>query len=312
GRGGPAGRPRGRYGGHGRPRHRDPGGCTGASRRARAPPRAVRPRAAAPAAGRRRLLPTDQGGRRAVGRARGDGVRNAGARHPHRGYPRPLGRWSRRRARTPQRPSHAGRRPAWAAREPTATRRAGRERTSALRVALRRRRPDRAHGRAAAQAVGSVTLQVNVDPTDLPHAKSVLPHQLRQWGGQVQEILFTLDLHRTKHGGRFGEAWEERKGPMEELLGELCRQHPHAHVMTVDYGAEAMREVAESFLERPTMPAKDTKGAPVYPYFHGLHTARHELVLHLDSDLMFGGGSQTWVAEACRLLEGHTDVLACS
>src|ERR1035441_11068106 len=83
-----------------------------------------------------------------------------------------------------------------------------------------------------------VTLQINVAPTDLPHAKSVLPHQLRQWGGQVQEILFTLDLHRTKHGGRFGEAWEERKGPMEELLGELCRQHPHAHVMTVDRSEE--------------------------------------------------------------------------
>jgi len=157
-----------------------------------------------------------------------------------------------------------------------------------------------------------VTLQINVAPTDLPHARSVLPHQLRQWAGQVQEVLFTLDLHRTPHGGRFGEAWEKRKGPMEELLAELCSQHPHAHVLRVDYGADAIREVGESFLGGETVPAKDTKGAPVYPYFHGLHAARHELVLHLDSDLMFGGGSQTWVAEACRLLEGHTDVLACS
>ena len=41
---------------------------------------------------------------------------------------------------------------------------------------------------------GSVTLQVNVAPVDLPHATEILPHQLRQWGGQVQEILFTFDL----------------------------------------------------------------------------------------------------------------------
>ena len=157
-----------------------------------------------------------------------------------------------------------------------------------------------------------VTLQINVAPTDLPHAVSVLPHQLRQWGGQVREILFTLDLHRTTRGGRFGEAWEERKGPMEELLHGLCREHPDAHVRPVDYGAQAVREVAESFLAAPSMPAKDTKGAPVYPYFYGLHTARHDLVLHLDSDLMFGGGSQTWTAEAGRLLAERTDVLACS
>jgi hypothetical protein len=157
-----------------------------------------------------------------------------------------------------------------------------------------------------------VTLQINVAPTDLPHAISILPHQLRQWGGQTQEILFTLDLHRTTHGGRFGEAWKERRAPMEELLQALCRLHPSAHVCTVDYGAEAMREVAESFLDTSFMPAKDTKGAPFYPYFHGLHTARNDLVLHLDSDLMFGGGSQTWIAEACQLLEEHTDVLACN
>ncbi len=157
-----------------------------------------------------------------------------------------------------------------------------------------------------------VTLQINVAPTDLPHAVSVLPHQLRQWGGQVQEILFTLDLHRTSHGGRFGEAWEERRGPMEELLADLCSRHPHARVDTVDYGEPALRAVAEYFLDAPTMPAKDTKGAPIYPYFYGLHAARNDLVLHLDSDLMFGGGSQKWTAEAAGLLAAHAEVLACS
>jgi hypothetical protein len=157
-----------------------------------------------------------------------------------------------------------------------------------------------------------VTLQINVAPTDLPHAVSVLPHQLRQWGGQVQEILFTLDLHRTAHGGRFGEAWEERKDPMEALLQRLCDEYPSAHVSVVDYTDRTVRDVAESFLDEPLMPAKDTKGAPIYPYFYGLYTAAHDYVLHLDSDLMFGGGSQTWVAEALELLDRHADVLACN
>jgi hypothetical protein len=156
------------------------------------------------------------------------------------------------------------------------------------------------------------TLQINVAPTDLPHAVHTLPHQLRQWGGQVQEILFTFDLHRTAHGGRFGEGWQERLEPMQQLLEELCREHPHARVASVDYAPQAVREIALAYLDGPFMPAKDTKGAPFYPYFHGLHEARHELVLHMDSDLLFGGSSQTWISEARTLLDQHPDVLACS
>ena len=157
-----------------------------------------------------------------------------------------------------------------------------------------------------------VTLQINVAPTDLPHARHTLPHQLRQWGEQVQEIVFAFDLHRTAHGGRFGEGWDERLGPMQNLLEGLCREHPGARVAEVDYAPERMREIALAYTASAVMPEKDTKGAPFYPYFFGLHEASNDLVLHFDSDLMFGGGSQTWVAEACALLAAHPDVLACN
>ncbi len=157
-----------------------------------------------------------------------------------------------------------------------------------------------------------VTLQISVAPTDLPHAVHTLPHQLRQWSGQVREILFTFDLHRTARGGRFGEGWQERLEPMQRLLEDLCREHPSARVAPVDYAPETMREIALRFLDGPFIPAKDTKGAPFYPYFYGLRSACHDLVFHLDSDLMFGGSSQTWVDEACMLLSEHPDVLACS
>ncbi len=157
-----------------------------------------------------------------------------------------------------------------------------------------------------------VTLQINVAPTDLPHAVSILPHQLRQWGPQVQEIIFTLDLHRTARGGRFAEGWEERREPMLQLLADLCGEYPHARVVPVDYTAETAQEVARDFTAGEPVPAKDTKGAPFYPYLHGLYAARNDLIFHLDSDIMFGGSSQTWMAEACALLAEHEDVLACS
>jgi hypothetical protein len=157
-----------------------------------------------------------------------------------------------------------------------------------------------------------VTLQINVAPTDFPHAVSILPHQLHQWSRQVQEILFTLDLHRTARGGRFAEGWEERLEPMLGLLKGLCREYPGARVAQVDYAPEAVQEVARAFTDDASIPPKDTKGAPFYPYLHGLHVARNDLIFHLDSDIMFGGSSQTWVAEACKLLAENEDVLACS
>jgi hypothetical protein len=83
-------------------------------------------------------------------------------------------------------------------------------------------------------------------------------------------------------------------------------------VVEVDYRTETMAEVARAFTDGSVLPAKDTKGAPFYPYFHGLHVAGNDLVFHLDSDLMFGGASQSWTAEAGALLTENPDVLACS
>ncbi|HLI32030.1 MAG TPA: hypothetical protein VKU89_04725 [Solirubrobacteraceae bacterium] len=156
-----------------------------------------------------------------------------------------------------------------------------------------------------------VTLQINVAPTDLPHAVATLPHQLRQWARQVDEILFTLDLHRTARGGRFAEGWEERRQPMQQLLTSLCEKHSNARIDEVEYTSDRVRAVAQRFFACDWIPAKDTKGAPFFPYFHGLDRARHDLILHLDSDLLFGGCSQTWIAEARELLETHEEILAC-
>jgi hypothetical protein len=155
-----------------------------------------------------------------------------------------------------------------------------------------------------------VTLEITVAPVDLPVAEHTIPHQLRQFGDQVAEIQFTLDLHKSR--GRYGAAAEERRPRLEALLRELCEQHPHARVEVVDYRPEANRAVGERFFGGRKVPAKHHYGGPIYSYFYGWHAARHDLVFHLDCDMLFGGGSPTWVEEAVGLLRARDDALLVS
>jgi hypothetical protein len=148
-----------------------------------------------------------------------------------------------------------------------------------------------------------VTLQISLAPTDWRHAQHLLPHQLRMWRGQVAEILLTADLHRS--AGRFAAGWEEGR---EKILA-LCRAQPGARVAEVDYGPEARGRVTAEFFGGAAVPKKDFRGGPFYSYFFALHAARHDFVLHADCDMMFGGGSATWLAEACAEIASHPNVL---
>jgi hypothetical protein len=157
----------------------------------------------------------------------------------------------------------------------------------------------------------AVTLQINLAPTDFPHARYILPHQLRQLASSVEEVLLVLDLHRSK-GHRFAEAWEERRPKMEALLAELCATYPRAKVREVDYSPATAAAMAERFFGGKPVPLKDSRGGPYYSYFYGLHAAAHEHVFHLDADMLLGGGSSTWVSEAVRLLASRPELLSCS
>jgi hypothetical protein len=148
------------------------------------------------------------------------------------------------------------------------------------------------------------TLQINLAPRDSRFAKYLLPHQVRQWGGQVAEILLVIESHRSR--GHFGQDWEEG---MKAILS-LANSIPNARVISVDYSPQAQQSVTKEFFgSRRRLPAKDWRGGPFYAYFFGLTQAAHKLVLHCDSDMFFGGGSQTWLAEASELLEAYPDVL---
>ena len=148
-----------------------------------------------------------------------------------------------------------------------------------------------------------VTLQISLAPSDYRHACVLLPHQVRAWRGQVDEVLLTVDFHRSR--GRFSARWEEGKDKIVPLAESIAG----ARVAIVDHGDAVMRRVSEAFFGGRRVPAKDFRGGPYYAYFFGLTEARHDYVLHADSDMFFGGGSATWLQEAVGYLEIHPDVL---
>jgi len=147
-----------------------------------------------------------------------------------------------------------------------------------------------------------VTFQISLAPSDHRLARHILPHQIRVWRGQVAEILLTIDLHRST--GRFADDWEEGRG---SILA-LARAVEGARIVEVDYSAPAATAVAREFFGGKEVPTKDHRGGPYYAYFFGLHAASHRHVFHCDADMMFGGGSATWLAEACALLDKEPDV----
>ena len=155
-----------------------------------------------------------------------------------------------------------------------------------------------------------VTLEITVAPVDLPVARHTIPHQLRQLGSQVAEIQFTVDLHKSR--GRYGAAAEERRPGLEALLRELCEEYPHARIEPVAYDDDAARAVAERFFGGRKVPAKHHYGGPIYSYFYGWHAARNDIVFHIDCDMLFGGGSPTWVDQAVRLLRTREDTVLVS
>lgn len=158
--------------------------------------------------------------------------------------------------------------------------------------------------------MSNVTLQVSLAPTDWRHAQHILPHQLRQWGTQVDEVLLTLDVHRSS--GRFARGWKEGEERIQALIRECSERHPHVRAEEIDYGENVQQRIAEKYFGRSSLPAKDYRGGPFYTYFYGIHVAGSRWVLHLDSDMMFGGGSQKWVDQAIEVLKADTNILVCS
>src|SRR5947209_7310557 len=100
-----------------------------------------------------------------------------------------------------------------------------------------------------------VTLQINLAPSDAPHARHILPHQLRRLAAQVDEILLVLDLDRSR--GRFGERWDERLPEIEFLMASMGETYGHVRARNVDYSPPICNAVSALFFGGRPLPAKD-------------------------------------------------------
>jgi hypothetical protein len=154
-----------------------------------------------------------------------------------------------------------------------------------------------------------VTFQVGLTPGDLAEAQYLLPHQLRQWAGQVDEVLCTVDVPPPGVGPTVTSESTER---LCALIEAQMPSHPHLRWTEVDYSTRARREVSDTFYQGRPVPLRDHRDRPVHAFLIALLMARHEYVFHIDSDILFGGGSQEWIGEALELLQQRPDVIACS
>jgi hypothetical protein len=154
-----------------------------------------------------------------------------------------------------------------------------------------------------------ISMQITLTPSDLAEARVLLPHQIRVWGNQVDDILVLVDLPPWRPRNQAAQQAQQ------ELAGFLDRQrtlHPHLAWKPMDYSREAVARVQETFYGGRPVPMHDCRNRPIYGYLHLLLATRHDLGFHIVGDMMFGGGSQTWMAEALDQLTRRPELLACN
>ena len=144
---------------------------------------------------------------------------------------------------------------------------------------------------------------------DLRHIEHLLPHQIRALSGMVDRFVITIDTHQSRSGRYRVANFDKNLARMREIIGEAAKGYPQLVVADVDYSDEMQRAVSQYFFGVDSIPVKAWDGGPFYAYFFGLYIAQAQYVLHIDGDIMFGGGSTTWIKDAIACMEARPDVL---
>ncbi|WP_424812488.1 hypothetical protein [Roseococcus sp. YIM B11640] len=151
--------------------------------------------------------------------------------------------------------------------------------------------------------------QISTYPMDFPHAGHLLAHQLRVWAPMVERIVLTIDVHRSRSGRYRGTDFDRNLAGLRDLARGFRETVAGFEAIEVDNDPAARREVAQWFFGRDDMPLKAWDGGPFYAYFYGLFHARARYVVHFDGDMLFGGGSRSWMEDAIRALEADPQAL---
>jgi len=119
----------------------------------------------------------------------------------------------------------------------------------------------------------------------------------------------TIDTHRSSAGRYRCSDYLGRLADLRAAIDEVRQRYRHVQVIDVDYSPQTQRKVAGFFFDANSVPVKAWDGGPFYAYFFGLYAANARHVMHFDGDMMFGGGSRTWIKEALACMEHRPDVL---
>ncbi|MEX2641098.1 MAG: hypothetical protein WD266_10450 [Balneolales bacterium] len=133
----------------------------------------------------------------------------------------------------------------------------------------------------------------------MPFLEAMVSHQIRILGNQVQEILIVADIQAGK--GRF-HFQDEAIVNFKKVLEKIQRQWK-VRIEFVDYSPNAQTRVAGNLWNKNKLPVKDYRGGPFYSYFYGIEACACDYVLHLDSDMILGGGLQSWCSDAINVYE---------
>jgi hypothetical protein len=156
----------------------------------------------------------------------------------------------------------------------------------------------------------AVSLQINLAPGDFQHVRYLLLHQLKTLSAQVDEIILTIETKPSK--GRFAIGWNENKDLLDDFLARDIQPFYNVRIIPVDYSEKVKSEVADYFFGSEDIPDKDFRGGPFYAYFFGLHSSSSNLVFHLDSDILLGGGNSAWIVQASNYLKNDPGCLLVS
>ena len=152
-------------------------------------------------------------------------------------------------------------------------------------------------------------LQINIHPNDHKHFEPLLRHQINVWGKEIDRVRLTLDLHNSESGRYRSETFSDNLRTMRSIISKVSQDFSFITVDEVDTSSETRNKIAKKFFNRDDIPIKAWDGGPFYSYLFGLWKARGKTIIHMDSDMMFGGLSHTWICEAEEILDTDPNVI---
>ncbi len=149
-----------------------------------------------------------------------------------------------------------------------------------------------------------VSLHVSLSPGDLPHARLLLPHQLRAFAPFVSEIVLTVDA---------GEHAMPDLAPFAELIAPFRVRCPVWNLRVADHSSVRRRALGKALFGcNRSVPHRTYRRGPCLSYYDGWAATTQPYLFHLDSDMFFGGDLGGWLDTSVRLLNTDPRVVTCS